>query len=85
MRESGAGLERPPSDFRIKDLREWHLVEGICWGCKRSGLIDCKKLMRGRNPELRLIDIEDRMRCTSCDQLGIVAHHTITVRMAPRN
>jgi hypothetical protein len=85
MRESRGDVEHPPHDFQLKDLREWHLVECICWMGKRSGLIEHRVLMRGRRPEMRLMDLERDLRCTQCDRPGIVADHTILVRMAPRN
>jgi len=61
MRASSAEIERLSPDFRIKDLREWHVVEAVCWHCKRTGVIDKKKLIRGRSPETRLVDLESKL------------------------
>jgi hypothetical protein len=85
MRSKDAAVDRPPSDFRLKDLCQWHIVEAICWRCKRSGPIDHRTLLRGRRPETRLVDLERHLRCTECDRLGVAADHTIVVRMAARN
>lgn len=85
MRFKDAAVDRPPSDFRLKELCQWRIVEAVCWRCRRSGQVDHRVLMRGRVAETRLVDLERYLRCTQCDWLGIEADHTILVRMAPRN
>lgn len=85
MRASSADTEHPSPDFRLKDLCEWHLVEAVCWHCKRTAPIDKRRLMRGRSPETRLIDLEEKLRCTVCNETGPAARHNIYLRKAPRN
>lgn len=85
MRASSAEIERLPADFRLKALRDWHIVEGVCWRCKRIGPIDKRLLMRGRNPDARLVDLENKLRCKVCNEAGPAARHNIYVRKAPRN
>jgi len=85
MRVYRAEIEKPPVEFRLKDVCEWHIVEGVCWHCRHTGRLDKRRLMRGRSPETRLIDLEGHLRCTVCEERGPGAGHSIIVRTAPRN
>lgn len=44
----GAAADRPPSDFRLKNLCRWDIVEAICWHCTRTDQIDHRMLLRER-------------------------------------
>jgi hypothetical protein len=74
--------KRPPMyDFRLRDLRAWHIVEAICWRCNRTGVVPHAALWRGRDGDDRLTHLERKLRCKVCRRRG---DHTITVKMMER-
>jgi hypothetical protein len=72
----------PLYDFRLSDLRKWHIVEGICWRCNRTAEIRHADLLRGRAPYARLRDLAAALRCQRCGRRG---GHDISVKMKGRN
>jgi hypothetical protein len=84
---SSAGVEQskntpPHYAFRLDDLRAWHVVVATCGACRKRTHIDARLLQHGRPPYTRLLDLERRLRCTSC---GNRHGNTLSVSMAPRN
>ena len=67
--------EFPPRyDFRLEDLRAWHLVEAFC---RRRTTVAHESLMRGRPNYTRLFDLERALRCRRC---GIRGQASLVVR-----
>jgi hypothetical protein len=55
--------EFPPRyDFRLEDLRAWHLVEAFCRHCRHRATVAHESLMRGRPAFTRLSDLERALR-----------------------
>jgi hypothetical protein len=71
--------------FRLADLRPWHVIEAICGQCNRATVLHHDALLRRRNPETLLIDLEAKLRCGSCDRVGTRAPHALVLKMAPRD
>jgi hypothetical protein len=55
--------EPPRYDFRLEDLRTWHLVEASCRRCRHKATIAHDLLTRGRPAFTRLFDVERALRC----------------------
>jgi hypothetical protein len=68
----------PRYAIRLDDLRAWHVIVATCAACH----IDARLLQHGRPPYTRLLDLERKLRCTSC---GNQQSNTLSVSMAPRN
>jgi hypothetical protein len=84
---SSAGVERsknipPRYAIRLDDLRAWHVVFATCAACGKRTHIDARLLQHGRPPYTRLLDLERKLRCSSC---GNHQGNTLSVTMAPRN
>jgi hypothetical protein len=91
---SSAGMEHnrnipPRYAIRLDDLRAWHVIVATCPLCqKRTHIcqkrthIDARLLQHGRPPYTRLLDLERKLRCTSC---GNRQGNTLSVTMAPRH
>jgi len=63
--------ELPPRyDFRLEDLRAWHLVEASCRRCRHKATIAHELLMRSRPSFTRLFDIERALLCRRCGARG---------------
>ena len=76
-------LDRDPPRyaFRLKDLRDWHILEAQCWKCGHKADLAPADVMRGRSALLTLNDIEPMLRCRKCG----LSRCTISVRAMPRN
>jgi hypothetical protein len=72
----------PRYAIRLDDLRAWHVVFATCAACGKRTHIDAKLLQRGGPPYTRLLDLERKLRCTSC---GNRQGNNLTLTMAPRN
>jgi hypothetical protein len=84
---SSVGVERskniqPRYAIRLDDLRAWHVVFAICAACRKRTHIDARLLQHGRPPYTKLLDLQRKLRCTSC---GNHQGNTLSVSMAPRN
>lgn len=62
--------EPPRYDFRLENLRAWHLVEAACSRCGHKAAIAHQLLMRGRPSFTRLFDLERALRCRRCGARG---------------
>src|SRR5271163_4145201 len=63
----GTPMREPPRyDFRLEDLRAWHLVEASCRRCRHKATIAHELLMRGRPSFTRLFDLERALLCRRC-------------------
>jgi hypothetical protein len=81
---SSAGVEQnknipPRYAIRLDDLRAWHMIFATCG--KRTH-IDARLLQHGRPPYTRLLDLERKLRCSSC---GNHQGNTLSVSTTPRN
>jgi len=74
--------EPPRYDFRLEDLRAWHLVEASCRRCRHKATIAHELLMRGRPNYTRLSDLERALRCRRC---GIRGQASLVVRPRSRD
>jgi hypothetical protein len=75
--------EFPPRyDFRLEDLRAWHLVEAFCRHCRHRATVAHESLMRGRPTYTRLFDLERALRCRRC---GIRGQASLLVRPRSRD
>jgi hypothetical protein len=72
----------PKYAIRLENLRAWHIVTAWCVACDRRVVLTHQALWRGRSRNTRLVDLEARLRCTSC---GSRKGHRIDIGMAPRN
>ncbi len=84
---SPVGVERsknipPRYAIRLEDLRAWHVVFATCAACGKRTHIDARLLQHGRPPYIRLLDLERKLRCSSC---GNRQGNGLSVSMAPRN
>jgi hypothetical protein len=75
--------EFPPRyDFRLEDLRAWHLVEVSCRRCRHRAPVDHELLLRGRPSYTRLFELERALRCLRCDACG---QASLAIRLRPRD
>jgi hypothetical protein len=72
----------PRYAIRLDDLRAWHVVFATCAACGNRTHIDARLLQHGRPPYTRPLDLERKLRCSSC---GNRQGNTLSVSMAPRN
>ena len=72
----------PRYAIRLDDLRAWHVIFASCAACGRRTHIDARLLRHGRAPYTRLLDLERKLRCSSC---GNHQGNAFSVSMAPRN
>jgi hypothetical protein len=84
---SCAGMERnknipPRYAIRLDDLRAWHVVFATCVACGKRTHIDARLLQHRRPPYTRQLDLERKLRCSSC---GNRQGNTLSVSMTPRN
>jgi hypothetical protein len=69
-------------DFRLEDLRSWHLVEASCRRCRHGAPIYHEFLLRGRPSYTRLFDLERAPRCQRCGARG---QASLAIRLRPRD
>jgi hypothetical protein len=64
--------EFPPRyDFRLEDLRAWHLVEVSCRRCRHRAPVDHELLLRGRTRGFS----SSNARCDACAVTPADKHH----------
>jgi hypothetical protein len=71
----------PRYAIRLVDLRQWHVITVSCPTCGHKGRIQRSALSQGRPIHTRLMDLERRLRCSSC---GNRQDNRILVSMEPR-
>jgi hypothetical protein len=72
----------PRYDFRLEDLRSFHLVRASCHACAHKVVIPNAVLEQGRPGFTRLIDLERQLRCRRCGARGKA---TLDVEFRPRD
>jgi DNA-directed RNA polymerase subunit RPC12/RpoP len=60
----------PRYDFRLEDLRVFHLVVASCGACGHKAIMANSALQQGRPNYTRLMDLERRLRCQKCGARG---------------
>jgi rubredoxin len=60
----------PRYDFRLEDLRVFHLVVASCRGCGHKAILANAALVQGRPGYTRLTDLERQLRCEKCGARG---------------
>jgi hypothetical protein len=78
--ERSTGLP-PRYAIRLDDLQPSHCIEAACFRCNRKSVLKLSAIKRGRSGSTRLIDIEDKLRCTGCGRRG---DHVLTVSVTAR-
>jgi uncharacterized Zn finger protein len=72
----------PLYDFRVEDLRQWHIVEAICFRCRRTEEVRHELLTRGVRGSERLTVLFKKLKCTNC---GNRDDNRLSVRLMSRN
>ena len=72
----------PRYAIRLADLRQWHVITVNCPTCGHKGRVYPTALSHGRPDHIRLMDLERKLRCTSC---GNRQDNRILVSMASRD
>jgi hypothetical protein len=72
----------PRYDFRLEDLRVFHLVLGSCRACGHKAIIANAALQQGRPNYTRLADLERHLRCRKCGARGKAS---LEVEFRPRD
>jgi hypothetical protein len=74
--------EFPPRyDFRLEDLRAWHVVEASCRRCRHRAPVAHGALLRDRLPYTRLFELERALRCQRCGARG---QASLAIKLRPR-
>ena len=60
----------PLYDFRLEDLRQWHIVEGHCGHCFRVERVRDDALLRADAPYVRLVRLSLKLKCFACGKAG---------------
>ena len=60
----------PRYDFRLEDLRSFHLVRASCHACMHKAIIPNAILQQGRPSYTRLVDLERQLRRRRCGARG---------------
>lgn len=69
-------------DFRLEDLRAFHLVRARCHACAHKVIIPNAALLEGRPGYTRLMALEPQLRCRNCGTRGKAA---LEVEFRPRD
>ena len=72
----------PRYDFRLEDLRAFHLVRAHCQGCGHEAIIPNAALQRGQPGYTRLTSLQRRLRCQKCGARGKAS---LDVELRPRD
>jgi ribosomal protein L37E len=72
----------PRYDFRLEDLRVFHLVLATCRSCGHKAILANAALVQGRPSYTRLTDLERQLRCQRC---GASGKATLDVEFRPRD
>jgi DNA-directed RNA polymerase subunit RPC12/RpoP len=63
----------PRLDFRLEDLRAFHLVRAHCRVCGHKAIVPQAALLRGRPVSTRLLSLARQLRCRRCGARGKAA------------
>jgi hypothetical protein len=72
----------PRYDFRLEDLRGFHLVRASCHACAHKAIIPNALLLQGRPGYTRLVSLERQLRCQKCGARGKAS---LDVEFRPRD
>jgi hypothetical protein len=72
----------PRYDFRLEDLRAFHLVRVSCHVCSHKANIAAATLQQGRPGYTRLMSLERQLRCGRC---GVRGRASLGVMFRPRD
>jgi hypothetical protein len=72
----------PRYDFRLEDLRAFHVVRANCRVCAHKAVIPPAALLLNRPGYTRLISLERRLRCRKCGTRG---QASLEVEFRPRD
>jgi hypothetical protein len=72
----------PRYDFRLEDLRTFHLVRASCHACAQKAVIPNAMLQQGRPSYTRSADLERQLRCRKCGARGKAS---LDVEFRPRD
>jgi hypothetical protein len=72
----------PRYDFRLDDLRSFHLVRTNCHACAHEAIVPNITLLQGRLDYTRLISLERQLRCGKC---GTKGNASLDVEFRPRD
>jgi hypothetical protein len=72
----------PRYDFRLEDLRTFHLVRASCHACAHTAIVPNAGLLQGRPGYRRLMSLERQLRCRTC---GTKGRASLEVTFRPRD
>ena len=72
----------PRYDFRLEDLRAFHLVRASCHACAHKAVILHATLQQGRPNYTRLMSLERQLRSRNCGTRGKAS---LDVEFRPRD
>jgi hypothetical protein len=72
----------PRYDFRLEDLRAFHLVRVSCHACAPKAIIPNAALLQGRPGYTRLVSLERQLLCRNCGARGKAS---LDVEFRPRD
>jgi hypothetical protein len=81
-KESTSPTVPPRYDFRLEDLRSFHLVRASCHACAHKAIVPNAVLLQGRPGYTRLMALERQPRCRKCGARG---RASLEVEFRPRN
>jgi hypothetical protein len=76
------GTVPPRYDFRLEDLRAFHLVRAHCQACGHKGIIANAALQQDRPGYTRLTSLQRRLRCRRC---GVRGKALLEMEFQPRD
>jgi hypothetical protein len=80
--ESTSPTVPPRYDFRLEDLRVFHLVRASCHACAHKAIVPNAALLQGRPGYTRLTSLERQLRCRKCGARG---RASLEVSFRPRD
>jgi hypothetical protein len=72
----------PRYDFRLEDLRTFHLVRASCHACAHKAVIPHATLQQDQPNYMRLMSLERQLRCRNCGARGKAS---LDVEFRPRD
>ena len=72
----------PRYAFRLEDLRVFHQVRANCHACGHKAIIPNAALLQGRSGYMRLMSLEQQLRCQKCGARGMAS---LEVQFRPRD
>lgn len=72
----------PRYDFRLEDLRSFHLVRANCHVCAHHAMVPNATLLQGWPGYTRLMALERQLRCRKC---GVRGKASLDVELRPRD